>query len=354
MYLGIGFNPEHLEEKVSTMKKYRGILGVGLLIIFGIIAAHAADNALLGKWKVISQTPNGPLEIEFEFKEAGGKIVGSAAAAQGGGVFSSVTLDNTKFLADLTIGSRTFKLQGALAGDKMNGTWEQEGGDAKGTWSAAKASAPVAAAAGGISGKWDMVAVTPNGDMAATLALTQDGEKITGEVSSEMGSLPLSAGSFKGDKLQFDLDLGGNIYRIQATLKEGKFTGGWAPAGSSDGGPWSATRKGGAAPATATPQPGGSPIVGTWNVVAQTPEGEMRFVAEFKPAGEGITGSFTGPDGTVALQKTAFSSGKLTFDLDYMGGIYRIIANLENDKLSGKWAAVDGSVSGSLSADRKK
>ncbi len=344
-------------ERQYIMKRNLVMGSIALLFVSGCfsVQAQAADNVLVGKWKVLSQTSNGQLEIVFEFKQEADKIVGSATAAQGGGVFSSVKLETSKFTADLVIGGQTYKLLASLEGEKMNGTWAQDGGDAKGTWTAAKEGAPAAtASAGGISGEWNSIAVTPNGDMAATLALTQDGEKVSGEIRSEMGSLPIAAASFKGDKLQFDLDLGGNVYRIQAALKDGKFTGSWAPAGSTEGGPWSATRKSGTAPAAAASKAAAGSVLGTWNVIASTPDGEMRFVAEFKQANDVLTGSFTTPDGAIALQKPAFADGKLSFSLDYMGGTYRVEANLVDDKLTGKWADVGGGASGGLTAERKK
>jgi hypothetical protein len=354
------FDQKYKRLKGRIMKRNLAVWGMGLMLLscFFSFQARAAENALLGKWKVLSQTPNGQLEIEFDFKQEADKIVGNATAAQGGGTFSNIKFDNSKFMADLIIGGRTYKLQASLEGEKMTGTWEQEGGDPKGTWTGAKAAATAAASSAatssgsGISGAWDSVAVTPNGDMAATLSLSQEGEKVTGEIRSDMGSLPISAGSFKEDKLQFDLDLGGNVYRIQATLKDGKFTGGWAPAGSTSGGPWSATRKGGATPAAAAAQPAASSILGTWNVIAATPDGEMRFVAEFKLANDALAGSFSTPDGNIALQKTAFSDNKLSFDLNYMGGTYHVEATLANDKLTGKWAG--GGESGAINAERKK
>jgi hypothetical protein len=83
---------------------------------------------------------------------------------------------------------------------------------------------------GGIAGKWDLIIKgTPHGDMAATLVLKQDGEKITGSFSAHgndhvvegtlmKGALELAATDMPADtrltlsgKLQKDGSLSGYL-----------------------------------------------------------------------------------------------------------------------------------------------
>jgi hypothetical protein len=257
---------------------------------------------------------------------------------------------------DLIIGDSTYRLFSALKEGKLEGTWEQVGAEMKGTWTATRSATatPVPApTAGGVLGAWSTVAVTPNGDMAATLELKQDAEKLTGVISSDMGSLPIQAVSFKDNKLQFDLELGGNTYRIAATLDGDKLNGGWSPAAGGEGGAWRATRKASSAPsAPAAPAPSG--IAGSWTVVAVTPDGSMQFVAEIKQSGNDLSGAVVTPDGRITMQKLVFGDNKVTFEVQYMGGTYRVEATLANEKLSGRWSSVGGGEGGALTGERRK
>jgi hypothetical protein len=327
-----------------------------LTLGLGVSPARAGVESLLGKWQVKAETPSGPLDLEFEFRQEGGQILGTASTIQGSVPLSAIKFEEPKLAMDLIIGDSTYKLFSTLKDGKLEGAWAQVGGEMKGTWTAARSAAatPVPApSAGGIVGAWSTVAVTPNGDMAATLELKQEAEKLMGVISSDMGSLPIQAASFKDNKLQFDLELGGNTYRILATLDGDKLNGGWAPAAGGEGGAWRATRKASSAPsAPAAPAPSG--IAGSWNVVAVTPDGNMQFVAEIKQAGNDLSGTVVTPDGRITMQKLVITDNKVTFEVEYMGGTYRVEATLTNEKLSGKWSAVGGGEGGALTGERKK
>jgi len=95
-------------------------------------------------------------------------------------------------------------------------------------------------------------------------------------------------------------------------------------------------------------------IAGLWNAVANSPDGDLQVQMEFNLEGETLVGLFKTPDGTVPLPKLNFTNDKLSFEVDYMGGTYRIELIFANDKLAGKWSAVAGSESGTFSAERSK
>ncbi len=324
------------------------VLAAALACALVTTPASAGVESILGKWQVKAIGPNGPLDVEFAFRLEGSQIVGMANTERGSVPFSAVKFEEPNLAMDLTLGEGNYRLKAVLKNDVLDGTWERVDGDMKGTWTG-KRSAP-AAPAGGIMGAWSTVAVTPNGEMAATLEIKQADEKLSGVVSTDMGSLPVQAISFKESKLQFDIELGGSVYRVQAALDGDKLDGAWAPAAGGEGGAWRAVRKVAAASAPQAVQE----IVGSWSVVAVTPEGNMQFVAELAQAGEALKGALKAPDGSIEMKNVAYANSKLTFEVDYMGGTYRIEATLANDKLTGKWAAVAGSESGTLTGERKK
>jgi len=342
------------------MRKNFALAVLSLLIAFGFAAESglAGIESILGKWLTKAETPNGPIELEFELKQEGNQLVGTAALMQGIIPLSAIKYEEPNLTVELSLGGSSYRLLGTLKDGKFTGTWEQVGGEMKGTWSAerkAGGALPTPAAAG-IAGTWNSISVTPNGELALTLELKQEGEKINGALSSDRGSLPIQAASYKENKLQFDVELGGTTYRVEGIHKENKIEGKWYPAAGGEGGSWSATRK------AATPAPQGTPtqalaassaIEGTWNTVAVSPDGNLTFQTIFKLVGGTLTGQLVTPDGTIPVQKLSFSDNKLSFEVDYLGGTYRIEGILAGGKLTGKWSAVSGSETGPWSAERK-
>ena len=324
------------------------------LIVLGVMIpsnSYAGVEDILGKWVAKAVTPNGPIELQLEIKMEGDQLVGAMAGLQGSVPLSNLKFEDPDLSLEATLAGTTFKLTGTLKDGKFAGNYEQVGADLKGIWTAErKASSAAAADPAEIAGAWASVAVTPHGDLTVTLDLKQEGDKVTGSVSSETGALPIQAASFKENMLQFDVVFGGNRYHIEALLKDGKLSGQWSSVGGSDSGAWSATRKI-VAPA---PSAAAASLDGTWNSVALTPDGDnIVFVLELKQAGENVTGNAVAPDGKIPIQKATFVNSVLTFDIQYSGSTYRIQANMESGKLTGKWSAINGQETGSWSATRK-
>ena len=58
-----------------------------------------------------------------------------------------------------------------------------------------------------------------------TLKLKLEGDKVTGESTSDQGTAAISKGSFAADKLSLLLDTPGGALKLDAVLKEGKLVG---------------------------------------------------------------------------------------------------------------------------------
>jgi hypothetical protein len=81
------------------------------------------------------------------------------------------------------------------------------------------------AAAAGIAGKWKGKADTPAGPVERTFVFKVDGNKITGETSSDMfGNSTIENGKIDGDNLSFSITLKYQGNEVQANYK-GKFDG---------------------------------------------------------------------------------------------------------------------------------
>jgi hypothetical protein len=60
-----------------------------------------------------------------------------------------------------------------------------------------------------VSGAWDVTVDTPNGALPVTLTLKQDGEKLTGTLSSQMGDAPVT-GTIKDNDITFSMTMDAN------------------------------------------------------------------------------------------------------------------------------------------------
>ena len=95
-----------------------------------------------------------------------------------------------------------------------------------------------------VTGKWDMTIDTDQGSAPATLTLTQDGEKLTGELASDQGTLEFE-GTIIGDKVSWvaEVDAGGAFIEItvEGTVDDDQMTG-TLDFGGYGGGDWTAKR----------------------------------------------------------------------------------------------------------------
>ncbi len=310
-------------------------------------ASQAGAQTIAGKWLANADTPNGPLELVFEVQQEGSQLKGTATVFETLTPISALRFEDGKFSGEITVMGGNYRLIATVSGSKMTGTWEQVGGEYKGTWTADHAAA---ASAAGIAGAWDIVADTPDGNAAYLLELNQQGAALSGTIGGDMGSAPLDALSYKDGKLHFEVDAGGGIYVIDGALEGDNLKGRWAVSGGGPSGTWSGKRKGAAAGSAASAQ---ASLAGTWDGSADTPDGNMAFQMLLQQNGDTLAGQIPMPDGNLALKKVSFSGGRLAFEVDYMGGTYRFEAALDGTRLKGKWSSVDGSDSGSFAAQKR-
>lgn len=187
------------------------------------------------------------------------------------------------------------------------------------------------AAQSSAAGEWDAAMNTPGGTRNFKIKLKVDGEKLTGEVGREAGSLPLT-GTVKGNDIQFSYTVNYNGNDLVLTMS-GKVDGDTIKGTVSFGGmaedEWSAKRAGAAAPAAASSASNAKvDITGAWDVEVQTDQGSGNPAFTFKQDGEKLTGSYKGLlgestlTGTVKGDKIEFSfkvSGQLEGTVTYTG-----------------------------------
>ena len=176
----------------------------------------------------------------------------------------------------------------------------------------------VAAAQANLTGPWEVTIDSPQGAMTIDADLKQQGEALTGVITSPMGTVELK-GTFKNDELSFSysVPLQGQNLDITMTGKlAGETIDGLVAIAGLGEVPWKAKRKApGSAPAAAPAAPAasaapaaaatsGEGISGKWDVLMDTPAGQMPFTANFTQTGDKVAGTIAGPGGDIPIAGT--------------------------------------------------
>jgi hypothetical protein len=207
-----------------------------------------------------------------------------------------------------------------------------------------------------VAGAWELTIDTPQGANTSTMTLKQDGEKLTGDLASQMGSTPVT-GTFaagtvavtanidiQGASLQLGINGTVNADAMKGSVKFGDFgefpfTAKRAAAGA----PTASAAPAAPAARAAAAAPGSTTdATGKWDIVLTLEGvGEVPVQADFKQDGTKITGTFSGPTGDVTLQGTMTGpSLKLEFEIETPQGKMPIVmtGDLGADGFTGKVA----------------
>ena len=233
----------------NTMSEVRSRLGLlTLTLVLGSIVAFAQGTPdLTGTYEGIVKMPNAPEgKVSIELKSEGGKITGRAT-------HGPKTIEITE--AKLENGTLTLRFDkdhafvGKVDGDKLVG--EVSDGATKFPIelkkvmpAAATPAMPAAAApaAFSLNGQWDAIADANGQPFPFLLTLKIEGEKVTGNSSSQLGESVVKDGSWKDGKLVFQLEGQNGVISMSATVIEGKLSGEFDYAGQLQG-RWVAQKK---------------------------------------------------------------------------------------------------------------
>lgn len=179
-----------------------------LLAMAAPVLAQAPD--ISGKWDVVFTSPQGDIPpAPMELRRDGDKWVGTMYTQQGN---ADVEVTIKEKVATFHLppfqtqnGPVQLTMTGTVAGDTMAGTISTDTGFQM-QWSAKRA----AAAAGqkenpaetDLSGTWGLEVVTEAGTGTPTVVLEQDGEKLSGQYSGQLGEAPVT-GTIKGTEFTF-------------------------------------------------------------------------------------------------------------------------------------------------------
>jgi len=220
-----------------------------LTLILGSIVAFAQGTPdLTGTYEGIVKAPNMPEgKVSIELKSEGGKITGRAT-------HGPKTIEITE--AKLENGTLTLRFDkdhafvGKVDGDKLVG--EVSDGATKFPIELKKVTPAAAASptitvtitppAFNLNGQWDAIADANGQPFPFLLTLKVEGEKVTGNSSSQLGESVVKDGTWKDGKLVFQLEGQNGVISMSATVIEGKLSGEFDYAGQLQG-RWVAQRK---------------------------------------------------------------------------------------------------------------
>jgi hypothetical protein len=170
------------------------------------------------------------------------------------------------------------------------------------------------------NGAWELTIDSPQGANTVTLTLKQDGDKLTGDLASQMGSTPVT-GTFtagavaltanieiQGNSLALGINGNVDADTLNGSVKFGDF-GEFPFTGKRSNGATPAAAAAPAAPAAASAPAAGSvaggDASGKWDVVLMFPgAGEFPVTADLKQEGTNVTGTFLSQAGEVAVKGT--------------------------------------------------
>jgi hypothetical protein len=237
------------------LRKIMPLLVIALLVIASsaISAAAFTEDKVSGKYTGVAKSDAmGDLQITVNLKNTAGKLSGAIETAQGSAAITGGTVDEATGAIKMTFdaGGTEGTVTATFKDGAITGKWDLGGVggpiELKKDGAMAAAAPATAPAAGGAAasaaGDWDCTADVMGQAMPFTLKLKQEGDKVTGESTSDQGSVPISNGKIAGDKLTFSLESPQGTIGFTATIKDGKITGKYDFAGQMTG-DWSGKKK---------------------------------------------------------------------------------------------------------------
>ena len=76
----------------------------------------------------------------------------------------------------------------------------------------------IAVKAQALDGSWKGKMTTPNGDLELVFTFKVNADSLNGNVTSEMGTLPIENGKINGDKFSFDVNVNGQVFSHEGVL----------------------------------------------------------------------------------------------------------------------------------------
>ena len=159
-----------------------------------------------------------------------------------------------------------------------------------------------------LDGNWKGKMITPNGDMELLFTFKVDADSLSGNVTSDMGSIPLENGKVNGNEFSFDVNVNGEIYNNKGVL-------------DGDTVKLSLSRMEQILVLSRVKEE--SKIDGKWVGKIDNPQGEFELTFTFKVDGNTLTGKSTTPMGDMELTNGVVNGNDFSFDVDAGGMVIK-------------------------------
>jgi len=190
------------------------LLAAALCIVAMPGPAAAQDADVAGTWQVSittgqAQGRSGSLVLRREGKN----LVGTFSAPQGDQIVDATVVDKMVtiwFSVRTQNGLTNVSMKGTVDGDTMKGTIDF-GDRGQGQWTATRGAVGAGVAQAGeartdVTGTWTFQVEFSGGSGTPTMTFKQEGEKLTGQYSGQLGEAPLT-GTVKGNAIEFTFDI---------------------------------------------------------------------------------------------------------------------------------------------------
>jgi hypothetical protein len=155
-----------------------------------------------------------------------------------------------------------------------------------------------------LDGSWKGVMNTPNGDMELTFTFKVKADSLNGNVTSQMGTLPLENGKINGNEFSFDVDVNGQEIHHTGVLDSDRVK---------------LTLPFGDQPIVLHRVNEESKINGTWIGKVSGPQGETELTFTFKVDGDTLTGIDSSAMGDIDLTNGIVKGNDFSFDVELNG-----------------------------------
>ena len=199
--------------------------------------------SIAGKWRVVSKTSEGQEYASvMDIEDAEGKLRGKASSDLGTFEIGDPIFDEGKLSFRITLpiqGNDTaFEVNAELKDEKtLEGRWKVRDADISGEWRAEREAAPEKAPEStkdtaetqGLEGEWFGVSTHPDGQKRGfRIILKRQGDTVVGMLHSDDREQALKEVKVQGTKLQFSIDVEGNVGKVEGELKDGVLAGKWS------------------------------------------------------------------------------------------------------------------------------
>jgi hypothetical protein len=155
-----------------------------------------------------------------------------------------------------------------------------------------------------IDGKWKGKMTGPNGDMDLLFTFKANADSLSGNVSSEMGTLPVENGKVNGNEFSFNVNVNGQVFRNTGVL---------------DGDTIKLSSPGRDEPVRLSRVKDEAKIDGIWKGKVSGPQGDIELTFTFKVDGNKLTGKSSSSMGEMDLTNGIVNGDVFSFDVDAGG-----------------------------------